>query len=196
MLSPFRNNEPKTRPAPPTSQARPSDAAFERQRAERDIRIRQEQLADERVALATERRALAREKQEWEEQQEQRTEQQHAERREERRIERRTAEAEHLAGDLAHDVNVDRPGFLAARIIEAGLKARGLSGIEGPTGQALEILNAGRVARGEIAATSDTPTNPVARATLLCGAKARGETLSEADASFLTHFLETRYARR
>jgi hypothetical protein len=179
MLSPLTRTEQRTRPL------RSENSSFEAQRRATDLRHREEAVADERARLAQERREFERARSEWEEQQQQRAEQQ----RIEQHTERRRVEAEAIAGDLGHDIDRDRPGHTASLILEAGRKARGLSGAEEPTGIIAEILRARKLALGEIVAEVPLET-PAARAIILSGRRARGEILSESDAAFLSAFLQ------
>ena len=86
----------------------------------------------------TPRRALARERAAFEaERDEQLEEQTHTEQRE-----RRTTEAEVYASDLGHDMDANRPGYVAGLIIAAAVKARGL-GAEPVSGLAADIVRIG-----------------------------------------------------
>jgi hypothetical protein len=187
MMTPLYNADPRTRPTPASQ--RSQDASFERQRIDRDLRIRQEQLAAERADLATERRALERARQAWTEEQEQRG---IVERREQHAEQRRTeaiASAEQLAGDLRHDVDAAAPGYVASQILAASRKAKGELPEEPLSGLAADIVRAGKLARGEVVADASVE-NLTARAIILSGKRASGVTLSADDERFLTSFLE------
>jgi len=189
MLSPLSRNEPRTR-ATPASQ-RSENASFAEQRRAIDLRHREEAVAAERADLATERRALERERQEWTELQEQRAEQ-HAV---EQRTEQRRTEATTIAADLAHDMDANRPGYVASQILAASRKAHGLD-VEEPTGQAAAILAASLKARGIESERLALPENPTARAIVL-SARRRTEALSAGDEAWLNaHLQKIEYARR
>lgn len=185
MLSPLNGGEPRTRPTP-ASQTRSGNSSFDLQRMETDLRHRQEQLADERARLGEERRAIARERAELDAERDARIEGQ----RVEQHTEQRRTEATAIAADLSHDIDRNRPGYTAGLIIAAAKKARGLSGVEEPTGLAAAIVNAGRVARGEAVAGSSPPDNPMAKAITIAGMRARGDPVSESEAAFLSAFLQ------
>ena len=93
-----------------------------------------------------------------------------------------------MAADLRHDRNANEPGYTAGLILAAARKAHGLDAEE-PSGLAAEVLRAGAIARGEVAAEV-TVENSTARAVILSGRRARGETLSADDQAFLTAYLE------
>ena len=137
----------------------------------------QEQLAQERRRLEKERVAL---------------EAARDERSEQQRAEQRRAEAIAIAGDLAHDVDASRPGYVASLIIAAGRKARGeLSGELRLTGLAAEIVRQGKIRRGEAVADAVVwPKNETARAVVLCSMRVRGEAISASDESWLSSFLK------
>ena len=186
MLSPLSRNEPRTRPSPPTSKARPD---FDVQHRENNLRHDREALAAERQQLAQERRQLERDRQIFEEQVEERDQQRDRE-ISERHTAAATQRAEVMAGDLAHDIDRDRPNHTATLILNAARKARGELPEEPISEMAASILRAGAVARGEASAGGDTLTNPTARAVIISGRRARGEDLSEADEAFLNSYLE------
>ena len=183
MLSPLSSNEPRTRPTPASQ--RSENASFAEQRRANDLKHREEAVADERARLGEERRALARERAAFEAERDERLEQQ----RVEQHTEQRRTEAEAIAGDLGHDMDANRPGYVASQILAASRKARGLD-VEEPSGLAAEILRAGAIARGEVVADAALPENPTARAVILAGRRAGGETLSAGDEAFLSDYLE------
>jgi hypothetical protein len=181
MLSPLRRTQ-STSPALPAQ----TDNSFEAQRRAIDLRHREEQVAAERQQVAQDRRQLERDRQNFEEQREERREQQ----RTEQHAERRRVEAEVIAGDLAHDVDRDRPGHTASLILQASRKARGQLPEEPLSEMAAAILRAGAIARGEVVADAELPTNETAKAVILCGRRARGESISEGEAAWLSAFLQ------
>jgi len=183
-LAPLYGNEPRTRPTS-ASQTRSGNNSFDLQRMETDLRHRQEQLADERARLGEERRAIARERAELDARRDEQRDQQITERH---AAANRSAEV--LAGDLAHDISDAAPGYVASQILAAADKARGLSGVEEPTGLAAAIVHAGRLASGTARAAPALPENATARAVVLSGRRARGEAVSESDAVFLSAFLQ------
>lgn len=185
MLSPLSGNEPRTRPTP-ALRTPSGNSSFDLQHRENNLRHDREALAAERQQLAQERRQLERDRQTFEEQQEQRDQQ-----RDQQIAERHAAaRAEVMAGDLAHDIDDNRPGYVASQIIAAAAKARGQL-TEAPTGLALAIVKAGQVRRGEVG-TDDPhlPENAKARAIILSGRRRRGEVISESDEAFLNSYLE------
>ena len=181
MLSPIHGVEPPTHPE------RAKNAAFDVQRRENNLRHDREALAAERQQLGQERRQLERDRQTFEEQVEERAEQQ----RVEQHTEQRRTEATVIAADLAHDVDDNRPGYVAGLILAASRKAKGLDA-EPPTGLAAEIVRMGRVRRGELAGADAlmTPTNATARAICLVAARRRGEGLSDSDERWLSAYLQ------
>jgi hypothetical protein len=184
-LAPLYGAEPRTRPV------QSKNSNFDLQHRETNLRRDRENLAAERQQLAEERRKLVREKQEWEELQEERAERRVVEQhRIEQHTEQRRTEATAIAADLGNDMDANRPGYTAGLIIAAAKKARGLSGVEEPTGLAAAIVRQGRIMRGEIADTPALPENLVARAVVLCGMRARGDPVSGSDAAFLNSYLE------
>lgn len=184
-MTPLSGHEPRTRQTP--AMRTPSgNSSFDLQHRENNLRHDREALADERQQLAQERRQLERDRQAFDEQVEERDQQ-----RDQQIVERHAAaRAEVLAGDLAHDIDDNRPGYVASQIIAAAAKARGQLA-EAPTGLALSIIKAGQVRRGE-AGTDDPPLpeNAKARAIILSGRRRRGEAISESDEAFLSSYLE------
>ena len=183
MLSPLSGNEPRTRPVPAS---RSENVSFAEQRRANDLKHREEAVADERARLAQERREFERARSAWQEQREEERDQQITERHNAVATER----AEAMAGDLGHDMDANRPGYVASLIINAARKAKG-EFAEEPIGLAAEIVRMGKVRRGE--AVSDDPPlpeNPVAKALVLVGRRRRGETLVKSDEAFLNAYLE------
>jgi hypothetical protein len=138
---------------------------------------------DERARLAQERHKLEKERAAFEAERDERLEQQ--------RTGRRRAEAIAIAADLGHDMDVNRPGYVASLIIAAGRKARGeLPEQPRLTGLAAEIVRQGKIRRGEAVADAVVlPENPMARAVILLGKRARGETTADEE-SWLNNFLK------
>jgi hypothetical protein len=136
-------------------------------------------------ALDVERGQLARERAAFEAERDERLEQQ----RTERRTEQRRTQAEVIAGDLGHDMDVKRPGYLASLIINAGRKARGEFS-EPLTGLAAQIIRQGKIRRAEIADTVVLPENLTARAIVLVAMRVRGEAIPASEESWLSNFLK------
>jgi hypothetical protein len=137
---------------------------------------REQRLAEERRVIERERAEFDASRKEWREQQ---------------WVERqRATAAEVIAADLGHDVDADRPGYVAGLIHAAAAKGRGEGPAEPVSGVAAEIVRQGKVRRGEEVADLALPDDPTAKATVLSGRRRRGEAVSADDQVWLDDYMK------